>query len=49
VNTPLVNPAVVNSPLVNPHLVNTGDADRWPALLDSLGTPDPEEARLPIS
>jgi capsular polysaccharide biosynthesis protein len=30
-------------------MMNPVDADRWPALLESLSAPDPEEARLPIS
>jgi uncharacterized protein involved in exopolysaccharide biosynthesis len=30
-------------------MMNPMDADRWPALLESLNAPDPEEARLPIS
>src|SRR6185295_2499570 len=30
-------------------LVNSPDPERWPALLESVALPDPEEARLPIS
>jgi len=33
---------------MNP-LLNSPDAERWPALLDSLAAQDPEEARIPIS
>jgi polysaccharide biosynthesis transport protein len=43
---------MIMSPFVNPlltPLVTAGDADRLPALLESLAAPDPEEARIPIS
>ncbi len=33
---------------MNP-LLHPADRDQWPALLDSLASPDPDEARIPIS